>query len=236
MRFSATSPHSASDLPDRMELQINPPRLQMLTSSSADLASLRYLCVIATEASNLLPLFYRSLPIPILTPYPRFVLPIRGCHHAGMFCCISFRFFKLYRASLRIGLRCLHSPRCRNPARISGKDFPLPFNAASNQPSLICFFFSIASSLPLRFTCPFIACPSSPRSLNFFYLFKLYIFRFLGLRHLRTLPSWPFIGNFRMPVRHQLLTLLSRLRCVSISSRLSDSVTMREWCFLLCIC
>jgi hypothetical protein len=48
-----------------MELQINPPRRQMLTSSSADLASLRYLCVIATEASNLLPLFYRcphSLP------------------------------------------------------------------------------------------------------------------------------------------------------------------------------
>jgi hypothetical protein len=58
---------SASDLPNRTELQINPPRLQMLTSSSADLASLRYLCVIATEASNLLPLFYRSLtPLPVL--------------------------------------------------------------------------------------------------------------------------------------------------------------------------
>jgi hypothetical protein len=82
--FSATSPRSASDLPNQMELQINSPRLQMLTSSSADLASLRYLCVIATEASNLLPLFYRSLPIPILTPYPRFVLPIRGYYHAGM--------------------------------------------------------------------------------------------------------------------------------------------------------
>lgn len=61
MRFLPPLLVSASDLPNRMELQINPPRLQMLTSSSADLASLRYLCVIATEASNLLPLFYRSL-------------------------------------------------------------------------------------------------------------------------------------------------------------------------------
>ena len=65
---SATSPRSASDLPNRMELQINPPRLQMLTSSSADLASLRYLCVIATEASNLLPLFTAPYSYPHSLP------------------------------------------------------------------------------------------------------------------------------------------------------------------------
>ena len=70
-----------------MELQINTPRLQMMvTNSSADQAGFRYLCVIATEASNLLPLFYR--PPPLL--YPRFVLPIRGCHHAGIFPAFSY--------------------------------------------------------------------------------------------------------------------------------------------------
>jgi hypothetical protein len=146
---SATSLVSASDLPNRMELQINPPRLQMLTSSSADLASLRYLCVIATEASNLLPLFYRSLFLSSL-------LTLDSCFRSvaatTLACLLHFipipRFLKLYCASLRIGLRCLHSSRSRTPARISGKDFPLPSHAGSNQPSLISFFnFSF---LPLR--------------------------------------------------------------------------------------
>jgi hypothetical protein len=72
---------------------------------------------------------------------------------------------------------------------------------------------------------------------SLFFLFKLYFFRLpLGLRRLRTLLSQPFNGNSRMPVRLQVSTLLSRLRCVSISFRLSDSVAMRERCFLLCLC
>jgi len=131
----------------------------VVTSSSADKAGFRYLCVIATEASNLLPLFYR-----LHHPFT-----LDSCFRSVAATTLApTRFLKLYRASLRIGLRCLHSPRCRTPARISGKDFPLPSHAGSNQPSLILFFFFF-SFLPLRSTYPSISWLSShPPSLFFF--------------------------------------------------------------------
>lgn len=104
--------------------------------------------MIATEASNLLPLFYRSLSLSSLL-YSRFVLPIRGCYTLA--CLLHFipppRFPQLHYASLRIGLRRLHSPRCRAPARISGKDFPLHSCTGCNQPPLMFFFSSFLSSL-----------------------------------------------------------------------------------------
>ena len=118
--------------------------------------------MIATEASNLLPLFYRSLSLSSLL-YPRFVLPIRGCYTLA--CLLHFipppRFPQLHFASLRIGLRCLHSPRCRAPARISGKDFPLHSCTGCNQPPLMFFFLSFLPFLPVRSTCLPISWPPS---------------------------------------------------------------------------
>jgi hypothetical protein len=99
-------------------------------------------CVIATEVSNLLPLFYRSLYHPHSLPSIRASDP--WLLHAGMLAS-----FHTHRASLRIGLGCLHSPRCRTPAGISGKDFPLPLCTGSNQLSLTCFFLpSLFTSFP----------------------------------------------------------------------------------------
>lgn len=116
--------------------------------------------MIATEASNLLPLFYRSLSLSSLL-YPRFVLPIRGCYTLA--CLLHFipppRFPQLHYASLRIGLRCLHSSRCRAPARISGKDFPLHSCTGCNQPPLMFFFF--LPFLLLRSTCLPVSWPPS---------------------------------------------------------------------------
>jgi len=164
MRFLPPLLVSASDLPNRMELQINPPRLQMLTSSSADLASLRYLCVIATEASNLLPLFYRSLFLSSLLTLDSCFRSVAATTLACLLHFIPTPRFLCFPADR---LRCLHSSRCRTPARISGKDFPLPSCAGNNQPSLICFLFYFRSSLPLRSTRLLIACPSSPIPPNF---------------------------------------------------------------------
>jgi len=199
----------------------------MVTSSSADQAGFRYLCVIATEASNLLPLFYRL--------HHSFTLD--SCFRSVAATTLApTRFLKLYRASLRIGLRCSHSPRCRIPARISGKDFPLPSHAGSNQPSLMLFFFFFLSSLSALHT---------PRSRGrhpillplFFFSFKFCPFRhLLGLRRLHPLLDRLFIGNSQRPVRHEALRLLCRLRCVSFSFGLSDSVATRERCFLLHWC
>jgi hypothetical protein len=105
--------------------------------------------VIATEASDFLPLFYRCphtiLLLTTLDSCFRSVAATRW--HTALH-------FIPHRASLRIGLRCLHSPPCRTPARISGKDFPLPFSTGSNQPPLTRFF----PSLPLfTFTCLFLS-------------------------------------------------------------------------------
>ncbi len=72
------------------------------------------------------------------------MLPIRGCYTLA---CLTTHLASLHYASLRIGLRCLHSPRCRTPARISGKDFPLHSCTGSNQPPLMFFFPSFLSSL-----------------------------------------------------------------------------------------
>ena len=162
-------------------------------------------CVIATEASNLLPLFYRSLSHP---HYPRFVLPIRGC------CTLAcWSHFTPYRASLRIGLRCFHSPRCRTPARISGKDFPLPFCTDSNQPSLMCFFFyplpfaiTTFSFSPL-YTPPDLTATIIVYSSIFF--FRTVFFRLpLGLRHLRALQNRSFTGILQKTERNGKVSTL----------------------------
>ena len=128
-------------------------------------------------------------------------------------------------------MRCLHSPRCRTPARISGKDFPLPSHAGSNQPPLMLFFSLFLSFLPSPLYIPHGRVVVPILLPLFFFPFKLCLFRLLlGLRHLHTLLDRLFIGNPQRPDRHEALTLLCWLRCVSISFGLSDSVAARERC------
>jgi hypothetical protein len=104
--------------------------------------------VIATEASNLLPLFPSSTAP---CPYPR-SFTLDSCFRSVAatrwhVCCISYHPPRFPQTSLRIGLRCLRRPRCRAPARISGKDFPLHSCTGCNQPPLMFFFSSFLSSL-----------------------------------------------------------------------------------------
>lgn len=143
--------------------------------------------MIATEASNLLPLFYRSLSLSSL-------LTLDSCFRSVAatrwhVCCISYHnlaSLKLLYASLRIGLGCLHSPRCRIPARISGKDFPLTRVPAVTN---LCFFFR-----------PFLSALHASRSHGHHPLFPPSNFRLpLGLPPLRTLPGKYFVGNPQKP-------------------------------------
>jgi len=207
--------------PNRIELQINPPRLQQATKPSADQASVRYhLC--DCHGSLL-------LSHPMLTHNPRFVLPIRGCYTLA--CLLhstlpSLASSNTNSASLRIGLRCFSRSRCRAPAsiRISGKDFPLPFCMDSNQPFLISFFSYVfqhlfsplytPDSISRRLHCPFDFGPLAS-----------VIFRLpQRLRHPGTLKSRLLVGNMD---RKKLSTSLRRLRCVSLSLCVLSAVAMR---------
>ncbi|KAH9080619.1 hypothetical protein EDB83DRAFT_1001189 [Lactarius deliciosus] len=64
----------------------------------------------------------------MLTHNPRFVLPIRGYYTLAclLHCMCSCLFLKHHCASLRIGLRCFYSSRCRVPARISISETSTP--------------------------------------------------------------------------------------------------------------
>jgi len=129
------------DRPNRIELQINPPRLQQATKPSADQASVRYHLCDCTEVSYPRPLFNRTISYTHSQPSIRTSDP--WLLHAGMFASLHAPVSRFLKRHLRIGLRCFYSSRCRVPARISisGKDFPLPFCTDNNQPFLISFFF-----------------------------------------------------------------------------------------------
>ncbi|KAF8272202.1 hypothetical protein EI94DRAFT_380935 [Lactarius quietus] len=135
---------SVFDLSIRIELQINPPRLQQTTKPSADQASVRYhLCDCHESLLPSSPLLPHHILYSLTTPDSciRSVCYTLACL---LHCMLPFlTFLKHCYASLRIGLRCFHRYRCRVPARISisGKDFPHPFCVDSNQPFLIFFFF-----------------------------------------------------------------------------------------------
>jgi hypothetical protein len=161
--------------------------------------------VIATEASNFLPLFYRS-PIPSSYSLPSIPASDPWLLLAGTLPFISYP----YRASLRIGLRCLHSPPCRTPARISGKDFPLPFSTGSNQPPLTRFFPIPPLPSPFTFTCLFL----SLSALYAIIVHSLFFYKFSRLppelRHLRALHNRSFMSPLQKTERNGKVSTLLR--------------------------
>ena len=171
----------------RIELQINPPRLQQTTKPSADQASIRYhLCDCHRSllpSSPLLP-HHILYSLTTLDSYIRSVAAARW--RVCFIACSRLTFLKHHCASLRIGLRCFHRSRCRVPARISicGKDFPHPFYVDSNQPFLISFFFFLPSYVLQHFILSALRAPldltSNRPSLLFPFYFYLFVRLFLG--------------------------------------------------------
>ena len=128
------------DRSNRIELQINPPRLQQATKPSADQASVRYhLCDCHGSLLPSSPL----LPHHILYSPTTLDSCFRSVATTRWHCMLPSLVSSNTTASMRIGFRCFHSSRCRVPAgiNISGKDFPHPFCIDNNQPFLIFFFF-----------------------------------------------------------------------------------------------
>lgn len=159
------------------------------------------ICVIATEVSYPHPLFYRSISYPHSQPSIRASDP--WLLHAGVFASLHApvsRFFQNHCASMRIGLRCFHSSRCRVPAgiSISGKDFPHSFCIDNSQPFLIFFFFLLPSYVFQHFVLSALRAPQSHVDLHChsFLLLSICVFFRLPqrLRHPGTLKSQLLIG------------------------------------------